>query len=173
MRKLLVLVTVLMGLLPISIADAVPTKLIVHAKSKDAKFVGTKMGGARVVVKESETGKVLAEGLTLGATGSTQKIMIEPKTRFGLIADGAAKFETSIDIDEPTLITIEVTAPLITKPNMITTSTQTWMIPGKDIAGEGMVIEIPGFSVDARTLKEVKLSNNAAAIPIQAQIVMI
>jgi hypothetical protein len=131
------------------------------------------MGGAHVVVRDSETGKVLAEGLTAGGTGDTRKIMIEPKARFDRIADGSAKFETKIDINEPKFITIEVDAPYVTKPNMIKSSTQIWLIPGKDIVGEGVVIEVPGFSIDARTPEKVKLVDNKAVIPIHARVVMI
>jgi hypothetical protein len=154
-------------------AEAVQTDIVIRAKSKDAKFVGTKMGGALVVVKDSETGKVLAKGLTTGGTGNTGKIMIEPKTRFGHIADGSAKFDATIDINEPTLITINVEAPYMHKDNMIKSSTQMWLIPGKDIIGEGIIIEVPGFSVDAQAPEDVKLLNNKAVIPIKARIVMI
>ncbi len=174
MRKLLVLVTVLTGILSFGIAGAVPTKLVVHAKSKDAKFVGTSMGGAKIVIKDSETGKVLAEGLTAGGTGNTQKIMKDPKTRFGRITgSGTAFYETSIDIDEPRLVTIEAVAPYGLKPKTVTSTTQIWLIPGKDITGEGVIIEVPGFSVSAAAADSVKLSGNKASIPIQARIVMI
>ncbi len=173
MKKTLIAGLLMSAVLFCGIAEAVRTKLVVRARSKDAKFVGTKMGGARVVVTDSRTGKVLAEGVTAGSTGNTQQIMIEPKTRFGRIADGAAKFETSIDIDEPTLITIEAAAPLVAKPNLIKSSTQMWLIPGKDITGDGVVIEIPGFSVDASAAETAKLAGRKARIPVQARIVMI
>lgn len=156
------------------ISEAVQTHLTVRARSKDAKFIGTSMGGALITIKDSETGKVLAEGLTAGGTGNTQKIMIEPKTRFGRIADDAtAKFETVIDISEPTLLTVDVDAPYGLKPNMVRSSTQIWMIPGKDITGDGLIVEVPGFSVSTNAPKEVSMANNRAAIPVQARIVMI
>ena len=173
MKKILTAAILFAVTLFLGIAEAVPTKLVVRAKSKDAKFIGTKMGGAVIVVKNTETGNILAKGLTAGATGNTQLIMVKPKTRFGSIADGAAKFETSIDIDEPTLITIDVEAPYIHKDNMTKNSTQMWLIPGKDIVGEGVVIEVPGFAIDARSPEETKLVNNKATIPVQARIVMI
>jgi len=172
-KKVFVVLVALTGLLSYGMSEAVQTKLVVRAKSKDAKFVGTKMGGARVVITDTETGKVLANGLTAGGTGSTQKIMIEPKTRFGTIAEGAAKFETSIDIDEPTLITIDVEGPYMHKENLIKSSTQIWLIPGRDIVGEGVIIEIPGFSVDAAAPGKAKLVNGEAVIPVEARIVMI
>ena len=173
MKKVFILLVLFTGILSHGISEAVQTKLVVRAKSKDAKFLGTKMGGARVVVTDSETGKVLADGLTVGGTGDTQKIMIEPRTRFGEIAEGAAKFETSIDIDEPTLITINVEGPYMHKDNMIKSSTQIWLIPGRDIVGEGVIIEIPGFSVDAAASGKAKLVNGEAVIQVQARIVMI
>ena len=48
-----------------------------------------------------------------------------------------------------------------------------WLIPGKDITGEGVVIEVPGFSVDAQAMGKAKLVDNKAVIPVQARIVMI
>ena len=173
MKKVFVLLVIFAGVLSYGISEAVQTRLVVRAKSKDAKFVGTKMGGARVVVTDSATGNVLAEGLTAGGTGNTQKIMIDPKTRFGRIAEGAAKFETSIDIDEPTLITVDVEGPYMHKDNMIKSSTQIWLIPGRDIVGEGLVVEVPGFSIDAAVPGKAKLVNGEAVIPVEARIVMI
>jgi hypothetical protein len=173
MKKTLLMFLIASSLVAYGTAEAVQTKLVIRAKSKDAKFVGTKMGGARVVVRDSETGKVLAEGLTSGGTGDTRKIMLEPKTRFGSIARGAAAFEASIDIDEPRLLTIEVEAPLIYKDNMIKSSTQIWAIPGRDITGDGIVVEIPGFAIDARAPETVNLTGGRAVIPIEASIVMI
>ena len=111
MRKAFLAVILLAVIVSFGVSEAVQTNVIIRAKSKDAKFIGTKMGGAMVVVRDSETGKVLAEGLTAGSTGDTGKIMMEPKARFRSIADGAAKFEAVIDIDEPVLITIDVAAP--------------------------------------------------------------
>ena len=60
MRRLLFFGILLAGVLSFGISEAVQTKLVVRAKSKDAKFVGSKMGGAVVVVRDSESGKVLA-----------------------------------------------------------------------------------------------------------------
>lgn len=174
MKKILTTAVLFAGILSFGIAEAVPTKLIVRAKSKDAKFVGTSMGGAHIVIKDSETGKVLAEGLTAGGTGNTQRIMVAPHVRFGRLTDSAtAKFETVIEIDEPRLVTIDVEAPYGFKPDTVKSSTQVWLIPGKHITGDGVIVEVPGFSIYTQTAKEVKLAGNKADIPIQARIVMI
>ncbi len=174
MKKILTVAVLFAGILSFGIAEALPTKLVVRAKSKDAKFVGTSMGGAHIVVKDSETGKILAEGLTAGGTGNTQKIMVAPHVRFGRLADSStAKFETVIEIDEPRLVTIGVEAPYGFKPDTVKISTQIWLIPGKHMTGDGVVVEVPGFSIYTQIAKEVKLAGTKADIPIQARIVMI
>jgi hypothetical protein len=174
MRRFMMFLIVLAGVLSFSLADAAPTRIVVRAKSKDAKFVGTSMGGAHVVIKDSETGEVLAEGLTSGGTGNSKKIMIEPKTRFGRITDAStAKFEAIIDIEEPRLVTVEANAPYGMKPNTVRSSTQIWLIPGKDISGDGLILEVPGFSVTASASVNIRLTGKEAVIPIQSRIVMI
>ncbi len=174
MRKILTYGILLTAILCFGIAEAEQTKVVVRAKSKDAKFVGTSMGGATVVISETETGKVLAEGSTSGSTGNTKVIMVEPWQRGARLSDSStAKFETVIDIAEPTLVTIEVEAPNVQRPNTIKSSTQVWLIPGRDITGDGILIEVPGFSIDASIPATVKSSGHAAAIPVNARIVMI
>ena len=158
-------------------AEAVQTKLIVRAQSKDAKFVGTSMGGALVTIIDSATGEIITKGLTAGATGNTKKIMIDPLQRGGrLTDDSTARFETTVDIDEPKLLTIEVQAPYVRKESMIKSSTQVWLIPGKDIVGDGVVIEIPGFSVDVvlpQKGDKIQVTDKTTTISVQAHIVMI
>jgi hypothetical protein len=174
MKRFMMFLIILTGILSISLTDAAPTRIVVRAKSKDAKFIGTSMGGARVVIKDSATGKVLAEGLTSGSTGSTKKIMMEPKTRFGRITDAStAKFEVVINIEEPRLVTVEVDAPYGMKPKTVSSSTQIWLIPGKDISGEGLILEVPGFSINTSAVDNIRLTSKEAVIPIQSRIVMI
>jgi hypothetical protein len=177
MKKMIFSAIVVTGMLLAGTSEAVQTKLIIRAQSKDAKFIGTSMGGAAVVLKDSETGTVLAQGLTAGSTGDTKKIMIEPLHRGSrLTDDSTAFFEAALDIEEPKLVTIEVEAPLARKPNMIKSSTQVWVIPGKDILGDGIIVEVPGFAVDVimpESDSEITLKNGVAEIPIHAKIVMI
>ena len=174
MKKTLFIVIALAAILSFGIAEAVQTRLVIRAKSKDAKFVGTSMGGALVVISDTETGKMLAKGLTAGSTGNTKKIMLQPHGRgIRITDDSTAKFEAVIDIEEPRLVTIEVEAPYGMKPKTVKASTQVWLIPGKKIAGEGIIIEVSGFSVDATAAGNATLTQNRAVIPIQARIVMI
>lgn len=125
------------------------TQLVVRAIAKDAKFIGTSMGGALIKIRDAETGEILDQGFTLGSTGDTGRLMRTDRSRYmQLSTPGAAKFETNLDIAEPLLVIIEATAPYAQRQSHATVSTQLWLIPGKDIAGDGIILEIPGFSVD-------------------------
>jgi ABC-type glycerol-3-phosphate transport system permease component len=58
---LIVLAFLLSVFFPAS-ASAVPTELVVRILAKDAKFIGTEVGGIKVTVSDSDTGAVLAQG---------------------------------------------------------------------------------------------------------------
>ena len=53
---------------------ATETHIIVRAKAKDAKFIGSSLGGAYVIIKNKMTGEILAKGKTQGSTGNTDLI---------------------------------------------------------------------------------------------------
>lgn len=153
------------------------TKIIVRAKAKDAKFIGTSVGGAFVTIRESDTGEVLAKGLTIGSTGNTKQIMSTPHERYQALSDeNTAKFEAELNLEQPTFITIEVKSPYTKKQAQIIASTQLWLIPGKHVLGDGVILEIPGFIIDIlepqthRFLSIEKLEKKQ--INIRANIVM-
>lgn len=148
------------------------TTVVVRAKAKDAKFIGSSMNGARVTIREINTGKLLAEGVTKGSTGDTEKIVKQPHQRYrDLSSEGAAKFETTLDLSEPTFVTISATAPVSQKQSQVTSSTQLWLIPGRDITGDGIVLEIPGFAIDILQPQAHERSNSDT-ITITANAVM-
>lgn len=132
-----------------SISYSTETKIIVRAKAKDAKFIGSSLGGAYVIIKNKMTDEVLAQGKTVGSTGNTELIMKTPHKRGARISDeNTAKFMATIDLDEPTFLSVEVYSPINNKQARIHASTELWLIPGKHILGDGVIVEIPGFIVD-------------------------
>ncbi len=171
-----VLSILLVGTALVGLCEAAETTVIVRAKSKDAKFIGTSMGGAHVTIRRNEDGRLLAEGRTQGGTGDTTRLMVEPLQRGRPIADAtAAKFEASIAIDEPTLVTIRAEAPAAQRQSLITSSTEVWLIPGKHILGDGVILEIPGLAVDVlapETPGDVALRDRKAVIPVTANVVL-
>jgi hypothetical protein len=128
---------------------ATDTKIIVRVKAKDAKFIGSSLGGAYIIIRNSLNKQVLAEGKTIGSTGNTNLIMRTPIIRGNSIVDDqTAKFFATIDIDEPTFVTIEVLSPINNKQASTKITTQLWIIPGKHILGDGIIVEVPGFIID-------------------------
>jgi hypothetical protein len=169
---LMVLVSLLAG----GVAEAAPTKVVVRAKAKDAKFIGSSMGGAFVVLRDRDTGEVLAKGFTTGGTGNTQKIMADPLRRGASITDeDTAKFEAVVDLSEPKLITIEVHAPYGQWQSITKNTAQLWLIPGRDVPDEGIIIDVYGFSVEVlspQPHETIKLADGKATVPVRANVVM-
>ncbi|WP_257666318.1 hypothetical protein [Parapedobacter tibetensis] len=146
-KKIIILASLIL-LCGIVSAVAQPTKVVIRAKARDAKFVGATLG-VHVVVKNALTGEVLAKGLATGGSGNTKQIMYEPAVRGKALADSTtSKFEAVVDISEPTFVDIEVVAPANRRNGTKKVTTQTWLIPGKHILGDGIIVEIPGFIVD-------------------------
>lgn len=140
--------------------QATPTKITVRVKSKDAKFIGTGIGGAYVTITNTINGEILAQGLTTGASGNTTLLLETPLRRYQRLTDDkTARFEASIDIKDPLFVEVQVTAPVSRKNAAVRGSVQCWLIPGKDINGDGLIIELPGFVLDIikpTTFQQVK-----------------
>ncbi|BDV43578.1 hypothetical protein GURASL_25010 [Geotalea uraniireducens] len=132
---------------------AVPTGITVRVKSKDAKFIGTTMGGALITIRNAGTGELLAKGVTSGTTGNTDRLMRHPVTRGAVLSDtAAARFSTTIDITEPTLVEIKAVGPLARTHAAAAASVTQWLLPGKDLnSGDGVLLELPGLVLDILT----------------------
>lgn len=126
------------------------TPVTVRVLSRDAKFIGTSMGGAQVTIRDAETGELLAEGVTEGSTGDTGRLMGTPRERGAVVSTpGSAAFETVLDLDRPTLLEITAHGPLAQRQAAVSASTTRWVLPGKGLAtGDGVVLELAGFAVD-------------------------
>lgn len=156
---------------------ATPTKIMVRAKAKDAKFIGNSIGGAYVIIRNQLTGEIMTQGKTSGGTGNTSLIMKTPRERNRSITDdNTSGFLAELDISEPVFVTIEIFAPVSKKQATVHGSTTLWVIPGKDILGDGIIIEIPGFVVDIltpRTHQFISLKNlDKKGITVQSNVVM-
>jgi len=177
LRKILLLLTVVF-FMAAQAAEAVQTKITVRARAVDAKFIGSKMGGVQVTIKDAETGKMLAEGKIEGETGDTKLIMETPVKRGESITDAkTAKFDAVVDVTEPRLVTIEAVGPLGWKQSSEKVSTQLWVIPGRDLTGgDGVVLEFYGFAIDITNPKDnaaVSLAGGKVEVGIKAMIAMI
>lgn len=131
-------------------AFAEPTDVTVRVIAKGAKFIGTSMGGVRVVLRDAETGEILADGVTQGGTGDTQRIMRDSIDRYGARwTPGAAGFNARLDIDAPVKVRVEATGPLGQPQAASTVTSEQWVVPGHPVTGgDAWLLEMPGFAVD-------------------------
>lgn len=148
MNKLYLLALVAGAALLAGAAQAEPTHVMIRAQALDAKFIGDHTGGSQITLTDAMTGAVLAKGLTRGGTGDTSKIM-RPRVRGGDITDATtAGFEALLDVKRPTLVRAAATIPAGKFHPAITVSSSLWIIPGRDITGEGWVLTMPGLIVE-------------------------
>ena len=129
--------------------QGVPTKVMIRAVSRDAKVIGTKVGGARITVRDVSTGAILAEGIQKGETGNTDQIMVQPRKRGVPVFDtpGTAGFLATVMLKQPTMVEVTAVGPLGTPQSTQRVSKTLLLIPGQDVLGDGIVLEIHGFTV--------------------------
>jgi hypothetical protein len=131
-------------------AEKIATQIIVRVVSKDAKVIGSGVGGAFVRIKNLETGEVLSQGKQLGGTGDTDRIMVQPHRRGEALygASDAAFFRAEIPLEKPTPVEIDAEAPLGYPQATQKGSKTLTLIPGKPILGDGVIIELNGLIVN-------------------------
>ena len=131
-------------------ADKIPTKVIVRVVSKDAKVIGSGVGGAFVRIKKLERGEILAQGKQEGGTGDTERIMVQSRKRGETLygTPDAAFFQADLLLDKPTQVEIYAEAPLAYPQSIQKGSKTLTLIPGKNILGEGVIIELSGLIVN-------------------------
>lgn len=154
-----------------TIAEAASTRVTVRAVSRDAKVIGDSVGGARITIRDVESNKVLASGLQTGGTGDTKRIMQEPRARGAVIygTDDAAAFRATLEIARPTVVEITAEGPLKYPQAMQRASRTMLLLPGRDIEGEGVLLEIAGFIVD---VPKVLTAQVAQPIHLRAKVTM-
>ncbi|MBM3544517.1 MAG: hypothetical protein FJX44_08455 [Alphaproteobacteria bacterium] len=154
---------------------AEPTDVTVRVLAKDSKFVGTSMGGMRIVLRDAQTGEILTTGVTQGGTGDTALIMHKDKgSRAVLSDDSAAKFTATLDLDEPRLIEIEAYGPLGQPQAAARVLATQWVVPGRHLTGgDGFVLHLPGIVVDVLAPPaHVRVGHDAGTVDVRANVVM-
>lgn len=151
-----------------------PTRVMVHVVSHDAKLLGTHVGGARITLREAATGKVLAEGVQLGESGDTSRIMVEPHRRGAALYDspGAAGFLATIPLERPTVVEITAEGPLGQPQATQRASKTLLLVPGEDVLGDGVVLEVHGFILQFLEPPEGGRVKAGDPIPVRATLTM-
>jgi len=158
-----------------AMGQAGPTKVTVRVVAHDAKIIGSGVGGARVTIRDAETGATLAQGVQEGSTGNTERIMRTPRTRGVPIFDteGAARFVAQLNLTRPTVVEIVAEGPLDTPHSMQRASKTSLIVPGQDVTGDGIVLELMGFTVvfeDSTDASEFRVGHE---IPVRVGVTML
>ncbi len=152
MKIFSLIITSALLLVTASQAFAVETEIMIRARSQDAKFIGSSVGGVRVIIEDSESGRLLDEGWITGGTGDTERLMQTPHKRgTRLTDDNTAGYLASVDIDQPVHVRIKLFAPYGNRQALQQSELTTWLIPGKHIKGDGLIVKMPGLIVDGWT----------------------
>lgn len=125
------------------------TRVVVHAVTHDAKLIGTAVGGVRITIRDA-SGRVIAEGIHEGGTGDTKRIMQDVRGRTDTLfaAAGGARYETTLTLDGPTMVDITAEGPLNYADQMARSSKRLLLLPGRDVGGDGIVLELHGYVID-------------------------
>lgn len=127
-----------------------PTRVVVHVVTHDAKLIGTAVGGARVTIRETSSGRELVSGLQLGPTGDTKRIMQDPRVRGDSLFAGreGARFEATLPLTVPTLVDVTAEGPVQYPDQLVSTTKRLLLVPGRDVRGDGIVLEMHGYVLD-------------------------
>lgn len=141
----------LMTFLTLAVATpglAETTTVTVRIIARDAKFIGTSMGGVRVTLRDATHGKILAQGLTEGGTGDTPRIMQAQGRNPDRAGEGVAAFKATLDLAAPTLVDLTAEGPIGHPGSALKVTQQRWIMPGQNVTeGDGWVVELPGLVI--------------------------
>lgn len=154
---------------------AEPTDITVRVISRDAKFIGSSMGGVLITLRDAETGEIFSQGKTEGGTGDTNRIIKEAHTRgVPLSTESAAKFSATLDLNEPRPVEVVAYGPLSKPRGANRVSAVQWVVPGKHLTGgDGWLLEMPGFVVDILAPpRHLKLIGDSMAIELKVHVTM-
>lgn len=125
------------------------TKVMIRAIARDAKVIGQHVGGARITVRDAATGEILAQGMQQAGTGDTDLIMKKPHTRGMTVFNtpDASGFLAVLHLEKPTVVEVSAEGPLGNAQATQRSSKTLLLVPGEDVLGEGILLEIHGFII--------------------------
>lgn len=164
MRALAVISTIALLTLTGAV-KAEPTTVTVRALAHDAKLIP----GVQIEIRDAESDEVLDRGVTEGGTGDTDLLVREPIVRGAPIFDteGAAAYTGELDVAEPMRVRVEALQP----ETGAFASKTLWVLPGRHVAGNGIVLELYGLDVDIHG--PIGEGRTGATLPVTAEVRML
>lgn len=158
-----------------SVTRLVPTRVVTHVVTHDAKLIGTAVGGVRVTIRDVLSNRLLAEGRHLGGTGDTKRIMQDAHGRNDTLFVGgdAARYEASFTLSVPTLVDIIAEGPLDYPDQMVQATKRVLLLPGQEIGGDGVVLELHGYVIDLMGPDTTRALSASSSIAVRARVRML
>jgi hypothetical protein len=129
--------------------EPVATTVLVRVVSHGSMVLGKDVGGARVMITDVATGRILASGLQQGDAGDQNQIMRTPRVmeepRYS--SRPSAAFTAILELSHPTLVDISAEGPLAYPASAQRTTKRLWLIPGHDLTNDGIVLTLYGYIV--------------------------
>ena len=148
---------------------------MIRVVAHDAKIIGSAVGGARITVRNAKTGSLLAQGEQQGGEGDTRRLLLEPRARGASVfdTDGAAGFLAELELEEPTQIRIEAEGPLEMTDAIQRVSLTMFVVPGQDVLGDGVILEMYGFTVELIEPKSDLTKAAGKEVLVRARVTML
>jgi hypothetical protein len=126
-----------------------PTTVVVRVVAHGSMVLGKEVGGARLTITDVATGRILATGLQQGDAGDQNQIMRTPRLLEEPIYStrASASFTTTLELLHPIQVDITAEGPLAYPSAMQRVTKRTWLIPGQDMTGDGIVLTLYGYIV--------------------------
>ncbi len=126
-----------------------PTTVLVRVVAHGAMVLGRDVGGARVTITDVATGRILATGLQQGNSGDLNQIMRTPRIMEEPIYSSrpSAAFTATLDLQQPMFVEVSAEGPLAYPAARQKASTTLLLIPGQNLAHDGIVLHLYGYLV--------------------------
>ena len=152
--------------------DPKPTTVLVRVVAHGSMVLGKEVGGARVTISDAATKQILATGLQQGEAGDQNQIMRTPHLMEEPLYSSlpAAAFTATLDLLHPTLVEVTAEGPLAYPAAAQRVSTTVWLIPGKDLTRDGIVLTLYGYIVQIEHPKPGESVIAKDDVPLRASV---
>lgn len=149
-----------------------PTTVLIRVVAHGSMVLGKEVGGARVTITDVATKQILATGLQQGETGDQNQIMRTPHLMEEPLYSSrpAAAFTATLDLLHPTLVEITAEGPLAYPTASQRVSKTLWLIPGKDLTQDGIVLSLYGYIVQIEHPKPGEPLIAKEDVPLRASV---
>ncbi len=159
------------------------TTIMVRIQAKGGKYLGDDIGGAWVTIRNSQTGELLASGVTFGDSGSisnehvanaSQRAIVtpgnSPRIHWVVASPTTSHFSAELALGHPAMLDITVYGAIGGLQTAHSAVATAWAVPGSDVIAD---IEISGLLVQIlEPTTHLQLPKTGSIVPLKANVAM-